>query len=193
MQYQTNVDRLRPQIRKDALIYDVLLVIGASIFITLSAQIAFNVPFSPVPITGQTFAILLTGSFLGSRRGALAVILYLFEGIAGLPVFAQAHFGLVHLLGPTGGYLLGFIPAAYLCGLMVEKGWGQSVLTAFAIMSIGTGVIFFFGLTWLMFFVETDNVLILGFYPYVTGGIIKIIAAALLFSGSGYLTKSNHG
>jgi biotin transport system substrate-specific component len=192
MHYQTYVDRLRPQLRKDALLYDILLIIGASIFITLSAQIAFNVPFSPVPVTGQTFAVLLTGSFLGSRRGALAVLLYLFEGVAGIPVFAQAHAGLIHLLGPTGGYLFGFIPAAYLCGLMVEKGWGRTMITVLVIMSVGTGVIFIFGIFWLMFFVGIDNMLMLGFYPYITGAMIKIIAATFVYSGGGYLTKKNN-
>ena len=191
MQYQTYVDRIRPQLRKDALLYDILLIIGASIFITLSAQIAFNVPFSPVPVTGQTFAVLLTGSFLGSRRGALAVLLYLFEGVAGIPVFAQAHAGLIHLFGPTGGYLFGFIPAAYLCGMMVEKGWGRSMFTILLVMFIGTNVIFFFGLIWLSFFIGTENVLMLGFYPYIAGAMIKIIAATLIYSGSGQLTKNN--
>ena len=96
MQNQTYAALFRPQYKKEALLYDIILIVSASIFIALSAQLAFNVPFSPVPITGQTFAVVLTGALLGSRRGSLAIIAYLLEGISGLPVFAQAQFGIVH-------------------------------------------------------------------------------------------------
>jgi biotin transport system substrate-specific component len=74
MQNQTYADYFRPQLRKEALLYDIILVLGASVFMALSAQIAFNVPFSPVPITGQTFAVILTGALLGSRKGGLTVL-----------------------------------------------------------------------------------------------------------------------
>ena len=181
MQNQTYVDRLRPQIKKEALVYDILLVIGASIFITLCAQIAFNVPFSPVPITGQTFAVVLTGALLGSRRGGLAIIAYLLEGISGLPVFAQAQFGIVHLVGPTGGYLIGFIPAAYLSGLLAEFGWGKTIFGALGIMSVSTVIIFICGLSWLNIFFGNNNTLELGLYPYLPGAVIKIVLAAVLF------------
>jgi biotin transport system substrate-specific component len=112
----------RPEDNTRALIYDIFIIIGATVFISLSAQIAFNVPFSPVPITGQTLAVILCGAFLGSKKGSLAILAYLLEGISGLPVFAQAQYGLSHLFGPTGGYLLGFIPAAYISGYAVERG-----------------------------------------------------------------------
>ena len=174
MQNQTYATHFRPQIKKEALFYDIVLIIGASIFIALSAQIAFNVPFSPVPITGQTFAVILTGSILGSRRGSLAVIAYLLEGISGLPVFAQAQFGLIHLFGPTGGYLLGFVPAAFICGLLAEYGWGKTIISALGMMTVGTIVIFICGLSWLKMFFGNDNVLVVGFYQYVSGAVIKI-------------------
>lgn len=181
MQNQTYADHFRPQIKREAFLYDMVLVIGASIFIALSAQIAFNVPFSPVPITGQTLAVILTGSILGSRRGSLAVIAYLLEGISGLPVFAQAQFGLIHLLGPTGGYLLGFVPAAFICGLLAEFGWGKTIFSVLGMMTVGTMVIFICGLSWLMIFFGNDNVLVVGFYPYVSGAVIKIVLAAIVF------------
>jgi len=181
MQNQTYAAHFRPQIKREAFFYDIVLVIGASIFIALSAQIAFNVPFSPVPITGQTFAVILTGSILGSRRGSLAVIAYLLEGISGLPVFAQAQFGLIHLFGPTGGYLLGFVPAAFICGLLAEFGWGKTIFSVLGMMTVGTLVTFICGLSWLKIFFGNNNVLVIGFYPYVSGAVIKIALAAFIF------------
>jgi len=181
MQNQTYAAHFRPQIKSEALVYDIILIIGSSIFIALSAQIAFNVPFSPVPITGQTFAVLLTGTLLGSCKGSLAVVAYLLEGISGLPVFAQAQFGIIHLVGPTGGYLLGFIPVAFLCGLLVEVGWGKTIFGALGIMAIGTVVIFICGLSWLKLFIGNNNVLNLGLYPYLFGAVIKISLAAIVY------------
>ena len=194
MQNQTYAAYFRPQIKSEALVYDIILIIGSSIFIALSAQIALNVPFSPVPITGQTFAVLLTGTLLGSRKGSLAVVAYLLEGISGLPVFAQAQFGIIHLVGPTGGYLLGFIPAAFLCGLLVEVGWGKTIFGALGIMAIGTIVIFICGLSWLKLFIGNNNVLNLGLYPYLFGAVIKISLAAIVYRvGSWIIDKSGKG
>jgi biotin transport system substrate-specific component len=181
MQNQTCAAVIRPQTKREALLYNFVLIIGASIFIALSAQIAFNVPFSPVPVTGQTFAVILVGALLGSRRGSLAIIAYLLEGISGLPVFAQAQFGIVHLFGPTGGYLIGFIPAAFLCGWLVESGWGKSYISTLGIMTIGTILIFICGLTWLKILTGSENVLLIGFYPYLTGAIIKIALATIVY------------
>jgi biotin transport system substrate-specific component len=181
MQSQTYATQFRPDVKRDAFIYDAMLIIGSSIFIALSAQLAFNVPFSPVPITGQTFAVILTGALLGSRRGGLAIIAYLIEGISGLPVFAQAQFGIIHLFGPTGGYLLGFIPAAFLCGLLVETGLGKIFMSTLVIMMSGTIVIFICGLIWLKLLMGNDDVLLIGFYPYITGAVVKIILSAIVY------------
>jgi biotin transport system substrate-specific component len=181
MQNQTYSAHFRPQIKKEALLYDFILIMGASIFIAFSAQIAFVVPFSPVPITGQTFAVVLIGALLGSRRGSLAIVAYLLEGISGLPVFAQAQFGIIHLFGPTGGYLFGFIPAAFLIGLMAEFGWGKTILGAIGMMTIGTIVIFVFGLSWLKIFFGNNNVFEVGLYPYLAGAVIKNTLAGVTF------------
>ncbi len=181
MQNKSYVLLFRPDVKTNALIYDIFLVIGASVFIALSAQIAFNVPFSPVPITGQTFAVILSGALLGSRRGSLAIVAYLLEGISGFPVFAQAQFGIIHLFGPTGGYLMGFIPAAFISGYLVEHGWGKTFLSTVGIMLLGSCVIFICGITWLAFVPGIDNVLLMGFYPYITGAVMKIMLAAIIY------------
>jgi biotin transport system substrate-specific component len=192
MHYPSGADAFRPAIRQEALLYDIVLIIGASIFIALSAQIAINVSFSPVPITGQTFAVLLTGVLLGSKRGVLAILLYLFEGISGLPVFAGAGYGLVKLTGPTGGYLIGFVPAAYISGRLAERGWDRQIFKTFLIMSVGTIIIFLCGICWLVRFTGPEHVLRMGFYPFIPGALIKIISATLLLPlGLNFLKSKN--
>ena len=99
-----------------------LQVIGGSFFLAICSQLSIPLFFTPVPISMQTFAVLLIGGFLGSKKGALAVALYLFEGVIGLPFFSGGHAGVACLLSPSGGYLLGFLVAAFVIGMMVEKG-----------------------------------------------------------------------
>lgn len=180
MHYQTYSDIWRPTLKKYALIYDIVLIIGASFLIALSAQIAIPVPFSPVPITGQTLAVLLTGAMLGSRRGAMAVLIYLLEGSVGMPVFASAKLGIVHLLGPTGGYLIGFVPAAYTTGLLAERGWDRNLLLTIFTMTIATVIIFISGMIWLSRFTAVEHVFIMGLYPFVPGALVKIALAAII-------------
>ena len=180
MRSDTTLDVFRPETKNSALLYDLVLILGATIAIALSAQIAIPVPFSPVPITGQTLAVLLTGTLLGRRRGTLAVILYLLEGSLGLPVFAQAKFGLIHLYGPTGGYLAGFIPAVYVSGYLAERGWDRTIPGAALIFTLGTIIIFVSGLAWLMHFTSYTFLLEAGFIPFIPGAMIKIAAATLL-------------
>jgi biotin transporter BioY len=183
MTYTTYADILRPSTKQRALAYDAVLVIGGSLFITLCAQ--FTIHIGPVPITGQTLAVLVTGVLLGSRRGSLSVLAYLAEGIVGLPVFAPGGpLGLARLLGPTGGYLLGFVAAAYVTGLLAEKGWDRKVTTTLLAMLIGNVAIYAFGLPWLSLFAGIENALPLGLYPFVIGDILKaFLAAALLPAG----------
>ena len=179
MQNISYAGMFRPSLKREALIYDLVMVVGASIFIALSAQIAIPVPFSPVPITGQTFGILFLGAVLGSRIGTLSVIMYIFEGLIGLPVFAGGTMGFLYLLGPTGGYLIGFIPAVYLVGYLSERGWINNFTSAFVTMIIGTTVIFVFGISWLAVTAGFGTALSIGFYPYMPGAVIKIILATV--------------
>lgn len=157
------------------------LLLGASLFIALLAQVRVPLLFTPVPITGQTLAVLLVGAALGSRRGALAVLLYLAEGLAGLPVFAGGGSGLAHLLGPTGGYLVGFVAAAWVAGFMAEQGWDRRGRTAWLVFLLAEVALYLPGLAWLALFVGPQRVLVLGLAPFVLGDVLKaLIAGALL-------------
>ena len=177
-------DLLRPTMRRSALLYDAALVLGASLVIALSAQVAIQLPFSPVPITGQTMAVLLVGALLGSRRGALAVLANIAEGLAGLPVFAGATAGLARLFGPTGGYLVGFVAAAFLVGWLAERGWDRRFGTTLAAMTLGNLVIYGVGAVWLAVFVGgVSRAWSLGVVPFLPGDAIKIVLAAVLLPG----------
>src|ERR1044071_6120263 len=122
------------------------LVIVFSLFIAAAAQFAIHI--GPIPITGQTFAVLLTGALLGSRLGAAAVIAYLIEGAIGLPFFAGGGAGIVRFFGPTGGYLVAFPAAAFITGAFAEHGWDKRYPTAVAAMAIGSAIILFGGWAW---------------------------------------------
>src|SRR4051812_37382164 len=122
------------------------LVIVYSLFIAAAAQFSFQI--GPVPITGQSFAVLLTGALLGSRLGAAAVIAYLIEGAIGLPFFAGGGAGIVRFFGPTAGYLIAFPAAAFITGAFAEHGWDKRYLTAVAAMAIGSSIILLGGLAW---------------------------------------------
>src|SRR5258708_7388028 len=112
------------------------LVVGFSLLTALAAQIV--IPIGPGPITGQTFAVLLSGALLGRKLGAMAMVAYLIEGTAGLPFFSGGTFGILHLLGPTGGYLVAFPAAAYITGVFAENGWDKNFFSAAAAMAIGS-------------------------------------------------------
>jgi biotin transport system substrate-specific component len=157
------------------------LIVGASVVTALAAQLAFPVPWSPVPITGQTFAVLLSGAVLGARRAFVAQALYLIEGVAGLPVFAGGAAGVGALIGPTAGYLSAFPLAAALVGALAERGWDRRFATMVAAMLLGSGVILVVGLAALSRFVPREHLPAAGLWPFVPGELIKSALAALVF------------
>lgn len=177
----TFADVLRPAIvhRRVGLLYDAILVVVGSAFIALLAQVAIPLPFSPVPITGQTFAVLLVGALLGGTRGGLAVLLYLIEGTVGLAVFAGGGAGLARLAGPTGGYLVGFVAAAFVVGFLAKRGWDRRVWSTALAMLAGNVLIYAVGLPWLVHFVGGEKAFLLGLYPFVIGDLLKLTLAAL--------------
>jgi biotin transport system substrate-specific component len=162
---------------------NVVLAIAGSLALWLSAKL--QVPFDPVPMTMQTFVVLVIGTTFGWRLGAATVALYLAEGALGLPVFAgtpEKGIGLAYMAGPTGGYLLGYLPAAALCGFLANRGWDRRIVTTALSMLLGTVVIYAFGLSWLGAVVGWDQpVLAWGLTPFILGDLLKLaLAAAVL-------------
>jgi len=155
------------------------LIVAASLVTGLAAQVAIPLPWTPVPLTGQTFAVLLSGALLGPRRGFLAQLLYLAEGAAGLPLFAGGAAGAEVLAGPTGGYLIAFPLAAAITGWLASRGWDRRFFTMLLAMLIGSSVIFLLGAIGLARFVHPPEILTSGVLPFLPGDVIKAALAAL--------------
>src|SRR4030043_1403856 len=180
-------------ISRTGLLWDVVLVVGFACLTAAFAQISFWI--GPVPITGQTLAVLLAGALLGSRRGALSQLSYLAIGATGIPHWFAlgGPVGIARLIGPTGGYLVGFVAVAFVVGWLAEKGWDRRVGTAALAMLAGEIVLYVFGLSWLAHFVPEGTVLQAGLYPFVIGDLIKIAAAALVLPAGWLLLKRFKG
>jgi biotin transport system substrate-specific component len=177
MQPITYADMIRPRIITNRTVYNAILVLAASLLLALSAQIAIPLPFTPVPVTAQTFAVLFLAALLGRKRAVYAVALYLIQGASGLPVFAGGNAGIVYLTGMTGGYLIGFLPAAYLCGFLAERKWDRHYVTASILFASGSAVILLCGVFWLALYTSLEFALQAGLYPFVIADLIKIIIA----------------
>ncbi len=158
---------------------DLILISAGALLVALLAQVRIPLPFTPVPLTGQTFAVLLVGAALGSRRGATSLGLYTGLGLAGLPVFAGGASGLGYAFGPTGGYLLGFILSAYVIGWLAERGLERNLRTSILPFLVGTLIIYALGAGWLAFYVGPSAAWAKGVLPFVAGDALKIGAAAL--------------
>ena len=156
----------------------------------LAAASWVEVPMWPVPMTLQTLAVLVIGALYGARLGAATVALYLVQGAAGLPMFAGGAGGVAHLMGPTGGYLAGFVFAAAAVGALCERGWDKSVLGLLGAMSLGHVLVFVLGLAQLQLFVGWPMAISTGLEPFVLGSVVKTIAAAGLVWGGARLSDS---
>jgi biotin transport system substrate-specific component len=170
------LERLTPTLR------DVALIVGGALLTALSAQLAFIVPWTPVPYTFQTASVLLVGTALGLGRGTLAILLYVLIGAAGLPVFALASGGAEHLIGATGGYLIGFVVAAALCGFLAQKGWDRRFGSAAGLMLLGTLVVYAFGLPVLVAVtgLPVADALEVGVLVFLPWDLAKVLLAAFL-------------
>jgi biotin transport system substrate-specific component len=178
-----------PESRDSFLRLGAVVVLG-TLLLTASAKI--QVPFWPVPMTMQTFMVLFLGAALGPRLGALTVLLYLAEGAAGLPVFAgtpEKGLGIAYMAGPTGGYLIGFVAAAFVVGWLAERGWDRSVLRLFVAMAVGHLVLFAFGVMWLAQLVGLEKAWLLGVVPFYAATLFKTALGACLMPALWQLAK----
>lgn len=173
-------DRVLPR----SLVVDAGLVLGGAALTAVLAQVA--IPLWPVPITGQTLAVLLVGASLGAVRGGLSMVVYALAGLAGLPVFSDRAAGAAVLLGPTGGYILGFVLAAAFTGWLAQRRFERRVLSGMLAFVAGSVVVFLVGLPWLKVVVGLTwpQTIAAGFTPFIVGGIIKAAIAAALLRGA---------
>lgn len=168
--------------RDNLLARAVAIVAGAGL-VAAAAQVSIPLPFTPVPITGQTFAVVLVGASLGALDGTASLALYLLVGLAGAPIYADGSHGWAVVSGATGGYLIGFVVAATLTGALAERGWDRRFSSSVAAMLSGNVVIYLIGLSWLAVDLNTslEKTLELGLYPFIVGDLLKLyLAAALL-------------
>lgn len=166
---------------RSALLTDVMLVILGSAVMAGLAHVSFPLPFTPVPVSGQTLGVMLIGASLGAWRGGAAILLYLAEGAAGLPVFAGGQSGFVYLTSmATTGYLWGFFAAAVVIGGLAQLGWDRTVGSALGAMLLGEVVVFTLGVGWLAHFqaISGEAALAGGLYPFLLGELLKLAIAA---------------
>ncbi len=169
---------------------DALLVVGGAVVTGAAAQLA--IPLWPVPITGQTLAVLLVATSLGVVRGVLSMLLYAVVGALGVPWFSDHTAGWHVLLGPTGGYIVGFVFAAALTGWLAQRQWDRRILGAVLSFLAGSAAVFVIGLPWLAISLGLDleGTLAFGLYPFVIGGIIKAILAAAIIRAAWFSVES---
>lgn len=159
----------------------ILLALVGSALMALSAKL--SVPFYPVPMSMQSFTVVVLGAAFGARLGAASMALYLVEGAAGLPVFADTPMhglGIAYMMGPTGGYLIGFVLAAAIVGYFAERGADRSVAQMLGAMTLGHVVLFVTGFAWLAHLIGPDRAFLGGVLPFILGSVLKILLAALL-------------
>lgn len=174
-------------------IRNVVLVLGLTGFTALAAQVAIPLPFTPVPLTLQTFAVLAGAAALGAERAVLAQVLYIALAVAGAPVLAGGASGREVVVGATGGYLIGFVLASYVVGRISSKGASTKSATTALAFVLGSLVIYTLGAPWLAY--TTGNTItwaiINGVVPFLVGDLIKAVAAGAVLPMAWKLTKSN--
>ncbi len=180
---------LTERARRQSALADGLLIVGGALLVAVLAQVRVPLPFTPVPITGQTLGVLLAGAALGARRGTASLLLYAAAGTLGLPVFTGGGAGAAWLAGPTGGYLAGFVVAAYVIGRLAERGLDRRWRTALIPFLAGEGVIFVCGVLWLALFVGADRALQAGLWPFVPGEALKIVLAGAMLPAAWRVVK----
>jgi biotin transport system substrate-specific component len=176
---------------RSSLLADATIVAAGAGLIALAAQISIHLPFTPVPITGQTFAVLLVGASLGTVRGSSSALLYVLVGIAGAPVYSHGASGWATITGATGGYLVAFPLASALVGRLAERHWDRRFSSAIGAMLTGNVVVYLVGLPWLAVVLHTslEKTLEYGLYPFVPGDTFKLYLAAAALPGAWRLVE----
>lgn len=168
------IDRLWPTADRPALRWAILAALGSAL---LWASAKAQVPMWPVPMTMQSFVILVIGMAYGARLAAATVLFYLLQGAIGLPVFAgtpERGIGLPYMLGPTGGFLVGFLLVAFVMGWLAERGWDRTLLGLTGAMAIGTALLFVPGVAWLAALIGWERAYAAGVSPFIVGSLVKL-------------------
>jgi len=173
--------------------WTIALTVGFALLTAAAAQVRIPLPFTPVPITGQTFAVLLSGAALGATWGGASQLLYVMLGTVGLPFYAGGESGWTYATGGTGGYLVGFILAAYVVGYLAEQRQDRSVASAIPAFLAGNLIIYAVGVPWLYIAAESittgEAALAAGFTPFIAGDLVKIVLAGLILPAAWKLTS----
>lgn len=186
----TLIETVWPAGPASAIVRTVLLALVGTALLTLSAKV--KVPFYPVPMTMQTFVVLVIGAAYGWRLGSLTILAYLAEGALGLPVFAdtpEKGIGLAYMMGPTGGYLAGFVAAAAFVGWLAERGWDRSPARLFAAMALGHAVLFCFGVAWLASYLGIEKAWMAGVAPFYLATLLKTALGTAVVLGGWSVAK----
>lgn len=176
---------------RSGVLVDAAVIVAGALLTAAAAQIRIPLPFTPVPITGQTFAVLLVGASLGPWHGATSQMLYVLLGAVGLPFYAGASHGWDVLAGATGGYLLSYPVAAWAVGALARRGWDRKVGSSIGAMLTGSVIIYAIGLPWLGIVLNTglEKTLELGLYPFIPGDTLKLYLAAAALPGAWKLVE----
>lgn len=188
-------DLIRPDLLRSVAVRNAVLVTAGAMLLAVASQIRIPLGFTPVPINGGTFAVMVIGAALGARRGGAAVALYLMAGMIGVPVYAGASGGVEVAFGATGGYLLGYFVAAVLIGAAAERGADRRVRSAIPAMLVGSVVIYTLGASWLAvsvgvpLFGWTDSAWSMGVAPFLAGDAVKLVLAGLALPATWRLVR----
>jgi biotin transport system substrate-specific component len=175
-----------PARRRYVALRSAALVVGAALLTAIAAQITIHLPFTPVPLTGQTFAVLLSGTVLGSRRGMASQALYWAMGAVGLPFYSAGQHGWHSATGSTFGYFVGFVLAAGITGWFASRRADRNIVTSLSSMALGTAIIYICGAAWLSYHLQIplaggdSNALSLGVTPFLAGDMVKMAVAATI-------------
>ncbi len=183
------IDKLKS--KRYPIAFNIGIVLLGTMLLAMLSKITVFLPFTPVPVTGQTFGVILIAMLFGAKRSVITMLTYIAEGLAGLPVFAGSTLGIARIVGPTGGYILGFVVAAYVVGFLADKGWTKSFFKVFIASAIGSIVIYVFGVARLNMFLGFEKAIVSGVVPFIIGDLVKIFMITIIMKSLWLVQKDN--